>query len=342
MSIRVSLVAVLLGCVASVAFIGQVGAQDERLPSPRAALVNGEPVPESSVQRALKGIPPAQHAKARAQVLKLLIDNVLVEQFLVQQKVDAPAQEVAVRMEKIREEAKKSGQEYDKLLAQLSLTEADLRQQVAADLRWENHVKAVAPDDVLAKFFAENKNWFDGSQVSARHILLEAASNADAASKQAAVNKLQQIRQGIDATTAQELARLDPKADALVREQARVKAIGQVFADAASKHSDCPSKKHGGDLGFFPRVGAMVEPFAKAAFALQPGQIAGPVETQFGYHLILVTARMAGKDVKFDDMKDDIREIYSERMRDELVSELRKTAKIEVAAASPAENAGKP
>jgi peptidyl-prolyl cis-trans isomerase C/peptidyl-prolyl cis-trans isomerase SurA len=63
-------------------------------------------------------------------------------------------------------------------------------------------------------------------------------------------------------------------------------AAGDVsFSDAAIEHSDCPSGVDGGNLGAFGR-GAMVPPFDEAAFALQPGEISGVVETQFGYHLI--------------------------------------------------------
>jgi parvulin-like peptidyl-prolyl isomerase len=309
--------------------------QGERPSAPRAAVVNGEVIPEAAVQRALKGIPLEQQAAARSQVLNLLIGHALVEQHLVQLKVDAPAKEVETRMAAIREEAKKRGVEYEKFLAQYALSDAEIRAQITADLRWETHVASKAPDDVLVKFFAENKNWFDGSQVNARHILVEVSAQADAATRQAAVTKLQQIKQAIDTRVSQELARLDAKLDNLAREQARLKATNDAFVEAAMKHSDCPSKKHGGDLGFFPRVGAMVEPFAKAAFGLQPGQMAGPVETQFGYHLILVTARMPGKEVKFDDIKDEVRETYSDRMREELVAELWKKARIEVLGPPP-------
>ncbi|MCG8335446.1 MAG: peptidylprolyl isomerase [Proteobacteria bacterium] len=84
----------------------------------------------------------------------------------------------------------------------------------------------------------------------------------------------------------------DPKAD---------------FGAMAEKHSDCPSgKRNKGALGAFPRHGAMVEPFAKAAFELEPGQISDVVETQFGYHLVKVTEKKEEKVTSFDEVKDDI------------------------------------
>ena len=63
---------------------------------------------------------------------------------------------------------------------------------------------------------------------------------------------------------------------------------GKSFADAAAMYSECPSGASGGDLGFFGR-GVMVKPFEDAAFALETGVVSQPVQTQFGWHLIVVT-----------------------------------------------------
>lgn len=68
---------------------------------------------------------------------------------------------------------------------------------------------------------------------------------------------------------------------------------GADFAEMAKKHSLCPSGKKGGDLGEF-RQGAMVAEFDKAVFSGEVQKVLGPVQTQFGFHLIEVINRYDG------------------------------------------------
>ena len=65
---------------------------------------------------------------------------------------------------------------------------------------------------------------------------------------------------------------------------------GADFADVAKQHSNCPSGARGGDLGEFS-PGQMVKEFDEAVFSGEVNKILGPVQTQFGYHLIEVTDR---------------------------------------------------
>ncbi|NND61196.1 MAG: peptidylprolyl isomerase [Gammaproteobacteria bacterium] len=65
---------------------------------------------------------------------------------------------------------------------------------------------------------------------------------------------------------------------------------GGDFAELAKTHSQCPSGQRGGDLGSFGR-GQMVKEFDEVVFSGDVGQVHGPVQTQFGYHLIEITER---------------------------------------------------
>ncbi len=65
---------------------------------------------------------------------------------------------------------------------------------------------------------------------------------------------------------------------------------GADFAQVAKDNSSCPSKRDGGNLGTFGR-GQMVKEFDEVVFSAPVNVVQGPVKTQFGYHLLEVTAR---------------------------------------------------
>ena len=65
---------------------------------------------------------------------------------------------------------------------------------------------------------------------------------------------------------------------------------GTDFAEVAQQHSKCPSGQRGGDLGEFG-TGQMVPEFDQVVFSKELGQVHGPIQTQFGYHLIEITRR---------------------------------------------------
>ena len=296
-----------------------------------AATVNGQEIPEVAVQRALKNVPADHRGEARGQIVNFLIENALIDQYLVQLQVNVEPKEVDAKVAQVREAVQKQGSTLEKTLQELMLTEAELRAQIVLQLRWEKFVNAQASDTALHELFDNNHEMFDGTVVRARHILLSPPSG-DAKACVDAKTRLAGYKTQIEAQAAKGVAEMPANADAAARRTAHDKQVDTAFAALARKESVCPSKAQDGDLGYFPRCGSMVEPFAKAAFALKPFEISEVVTTQFGYHLILVTDRRPGKETKFDDVKDEVKEVLGDRLRDNLLARLRPNARIVIAA----------
>jgi peptidyl-prolyl cis-trans isomerase D len=136
---------------------------------------------------------------------------------------------------------------------------------------------AISDEDARAYYDGHSAEFAQPEQVRARHILLKVDDkrNAEDAEKQIAA-----IRKRIEG--------------------------GEDFAAVAQQVSEDPaSATRGGELGFFGR-GQMVGEFEQAAFATQPGQLAGPVKTSFGYHLIQVEEKREGGTRSFEEAKAQI------------------------------------
>lgn len=297
------------------------------IPNTVAATVNGQAIMEVAVQRGLRRWPAESQAQVRGEIINYLVDKTLVDQYLAQQRIAVSNEDVEAKMKLIRDEIAKQGTSVDKVMKELYLSDAELRVEIAGQLRWEKLLGDQATDKVLREMFDSNKEMFDYSQVRARHILL---GGNDAKELEQAKARVLALKKQIDDTVAKGVAIVPASADALAREKERTKLMDEAFAAAAQKESTCPSKAQGGDLGFFPRAGSMVEPFAIAAFRLKPYQLSEPVVTQYGVHLIMVTERKPGRDVKFDDVKDAVKEVYGDRLREDLLARLRPGAKITV------------
>ena len=89
------------------------------------------------------------------------------------------------------------------------------------------------------------------------------------------------------------------------RELLKLLDEGADFATLAQEHSTGPSGPRGGDLGWFGK-GQMVPDFENAVLSMTPGTYAGPVQTQFGYHLILLTDRRVMERPSLEEVRGEL------------------------------------
>lgn len=169
---------------------------------------------------------------------------------------------------------------------------ANAREQVLQQAYLNRKVNAELTDAKLKLRYDELiKQQPPQEEVHARHILTASEADAKAA--------LEEVKKGGD------------------------------FTEISKKRSTGPTASTGGDLGFFTKD-KMVPAFAEAAFALQPGQVTqAPVQTQFGWHIIKVEARRKAEAPKFEDVRGQIHQMMEGEVVEKLVTDLRKTAKIE-------------
>ena len=88
---------------------------------------------------------------------------------------------------------------------------------------------------------------------------------------------------------------------------AKINAGEISFEDAAKEFSSCPSSAEGGCLGDFGH-GQMVPEFDQACFSMKEGEIAGPVQTQFGFHLIKLNKINEAQPMQFEQVKEQLRQ----------------------------------
>jgi peptidyl-prolyl cis-trans isomerase C len=105
-------------------------------------------------------------------------------------------------------------------------------------------------------------------------------------------------------------------------------AAGADFAELAKASStDTGSGANGGDLGWFG-LGAMVKPFEEAVVAAKVGEVTGPVQSDFGFHLILVKETRIADNPTLDQMRDELAAEVENTAINAKIEELTKTATI--------------
>jgi peptidyl-prolyl cis-trans isomerase D len=140
---------------------------------------------------------------------------------------------------------------------------------------------AVEPAEVKAHYDANVASYGRPEERSASHILITVKPDAKDEEKAAARKRAEELL-------------------------AQARANPAKFADLAKQFSQDPgSAGQGGDLGSFPR-GSMVKPFEDAVFGMKVGDIAGPVQSDFGYHVIKLNGITAATTRPFDEIKGQI------------------------------------
>jgi len=139
----------------------------------------------------------------------------------------------------------------------------------------------LTPEAVKA-YYEERKTALEGAEERrARHILVSVPEGANAEQKAAARKRAEELL-------------------------AQARSAPDSFAKLASEQSQDPgSAAEGGDLGFVPRR-QMVKPFDDAMFAMKEGEIAGPVETPYGFHVIKLEGIRATPVPSFEEMQAEL------------------------------------
>ena len=293
-------------------------------PADAAATVNGQAVPMSDLQTAVRnvvmqnGMDSGNLDAFMGQFGPRILDQLIEAELLFQaankgnfkaaeEDVDGAFAELSGRYN--------SPEEFLKEMEARGFTETTLKASISRQMSIQKFIEgtivpqAVVPEKAIRDAYDQNpQNFASKEEVKASHILINSAEADPQEKKDAALEKASEIA-------------------------AKAKADGADFAELAREHSEGPSGPSGGDLGFFTR-GRMVQQFEEAAFSMKVNDVSDPVLTQFGYHIIKVTDRKNGSTVSFEEVKEKLSQDLKNRMVNELIGQelvqLREKADIEV------------
>lgn len=317
-------------------------------PDTVAVTVNGSPIMESRIDEVLAAmmeqqfgggqVPDQILAQARERLRPQILDGLIDDRLLDN---DVEKAQISVTDEELKQEIDRTLRAH---LVRRGMTRAEFDEQVKAQLGKslqafldERAADPVFKQSVLHARLLEKKYPAELS-VSPEEIKARYDRDLERVYSHPALVKASHILIATEeATTDEQKAAAKKKAEQILTE---VRKPDADFAALAAQHSSCPSKTRGGDLGYFPREGAMVEPFAAAAFSLKPGEISDVVETPFGYHIIKVTDRkeatVIGLEQATEAIREELRAEKTGEVRQRYVAELKKTAQIVYPGSKPA------
>lgn len=262
-------------------------------------------------------------------VLKALLDEEIKKRNIKVTKADMD-EAIKVVVDKVG-----SKEQLDKILKHNGISAADFKKDLKEQVKMKKLADSLGSVEVsdaeLKDYYKKNIDKFKyPDKVRASHILI--AVNPEELME---VVKSDSKNKGLDETqlkakVGEQIMAKEAKAKELA---AKVKQDPSTFAQLAKENSDdTVSAEKGGDLGFFAKK-EMVPEFANAAFAAKPNTVVGPVQSQYGYHVILVTDRLAAGQEPFEKVKSNLKEFMVNQKQlenlDKLVESLKKNSKIE-------------
>lgn len=277
-------------------------------------VVNGEPIERRMLEKALEplrraGLPKEQINEVARGVLDRLVRDKLLGQFLKREKFTPTEEEIEAEIARRRRSYERSAAKienrpsYEETLRRQGVSLELLKENPTPGMRFSCYVRRRLTERDVLRAFETRLCEFDGTEVRARHILVDTRKLNTKKERDEARKKAEELRQRLLA--------------------------GEDFAPLAGEHSACPSgKSAGGDLGFFPRKGRMVESFAAAAFRLRKGGVSRVVETPFGFHVIQVTDIRPGEPLTLDEARGRIVDLLAEEKGKEIYARLHKEADI--------------
>ena len=270
----------------------------------------------------------------KERVVNELIVRALLEQEMARRDIKVSKDDIDNAVKEIVDKVG-SKEQLEQILKQNGISAGDFRKDLTQEVKMKKLAKELGNSDVsdaeAKKYYNENiKRFKYPEKVRAAHNLIsvnpQEIEEIITSNKENAGLSKEEIKKKVDA----EIAAKKAKAEKVLAE---VKKDPSQFAKVAKENSDdTTTAVKGGELGFFSAQ-EMVPEFSKAAFAMKPNTVSGIVQTQFGYHIIMVTDRMAAGQEPFEKVKNDIKGYLQNQKQlqliDNLVESLKKNAKIE-------------
>lgn len=270
----------------------------------------------------------------KERVTNELIIRALLADEMAKRNIEVSKDDVNEAVKEIIEKVGSKDQ-LNNILKQNGISTAQFRKDLAEEVKMKKLAKELGSSEVTDKeakdYYNKNISKFKyPEKVRASHILISTNPKEIEEIIVSEPKNKDLTPEQIKAKVDEEISTKKAKADELYN---KAKANIDGFAALAKDYSDdAASAVKGGDLGFFAHA-EMVPEFSNAAFKLRPNTISPVVKSQYGYHIILVTDRMAAGQQPYEKVKDDIKNYLSNqkqlKLLDNLVESLKKNAKIE-------------